>query len=142
MRKWPLIILVLLSTPLYGADISATVSGFKNNQGHLRFALFSKARQEAFPRETDKADYVQEMEIRNGKAHVSLSDIPPGIYAVFLFHDSNDNGVVDHRWYGPPEEAFAYYRIYQVKVVPPDFDEVAFEVKDADIEVKIPLQFF
>ncbi len=142
MKKWHLIFLTLLSTPLYGANLSASVSGFENAQGHLRFALFSKARQEAFPRETDKADYVRDLEIRNGQAQVSLCDIPPGTYAVFLFHDSNDNGVVDHRWYGPPEEAFAYYRIFKVRLLPPEFDEVAFQVKDADIEMEIPLQHF
>ncbi len=142
LRQSPLLMLLLLSLPLCAADITATVTGFENSDGRLRFSMFSKSRQGLFPMETGKADYVKEAEINGGEAIVKLSDVTAGEYAVFVYHDSNNNNDMDHHWYGPPIEAFGYYTPFKVKLMPPDFDEVSFRVTDSDMEITVPLQVY
>lgn len=142
MKRLALLMLIICSQPLFAVEITAHVTGFENSSGRLRFAMFTKAREDSFPVEFKDAEYVKDAGINNGEATVSISNVAAGVYAVFLFHDSNNNGVMDHKWYGPPEEAFAYYKLYKVKMMPPDFDDVSFQVSDTDIQLEIPLQIF
>lgn len=142
MKQFVIVMLMLFALPLYAADITATITGFENNEGQLRFSMFSKSRQALFPMETGEAEYVSNAEIHNGKAIITIKDVPPGEYAVFVYHDSNGNNDMDHHWYGPPIEAFGYYKLFQVRLMPPNFDDVSFRVSDSDVKIRIPLQIY
>lgn len=141
MKRSILLLLTLLPLPGYGVDLTARITGFANSQGSARLAMFSKSRQELFPNKGNP-DYVRDSVITAGTATITLSDVPPGEYAIFVYHDSNSNNSLDHKWYGPPREAFGYYRHFTVKLVPPDFDEVSFQVTDKEMVFNISLQTF
>lgn len=89
-----------------------------------------------------KAQHISEAEIINGRANISLNGIKPGSYAIFVYHDSNNNNKVDHKWYGPPKESVGYYREYKIKMMPPDFEDVMFEYIKSNIKMSIVLQTF
>lgn len=137
-----LLSLACLSVPAFAADITAHIAGVENGEGRVRFAMFSQSREKHFPQETERAEYLVDAHVNDGQATVSIADVPAGTYAIFVYHDRNNNGTVDHKWYGPPAEAFAYYRRYEVKWMPPGFEEVSFDVGGADIDMDITLQMF
>lgn len=142
MKKLTMLLLALCALPGYAAEITARVTGFANDQGSVKFAMFSKSRQGFFPDKAGQADYVADSVISAGTATITFHNVPEGEYAVFVYHDSNSNNILDHRWYGPPLEPFAYYRAFKVKLMPPAFDEVAFQVTDRDRVLDISLQTF
>lgn len=142
MKQFVFVMLVLFALPLYAADITATITGFENSEGRLQFSMFPKSQQALFPMETGEAEYVSNAEIHNGEAIITIKDVPPGEYAVFVYHDSNGNNDMDHQWYGPPIEAFGYYIPFKVRLMPPDFGDVSFRVSDPVMKIRIPLQSF
>lgn len=130
----------LFLVPAHAADITVHVTGFEDDSGYLRCTLFSKSREEYFPTKSSQADFLTDTRISGRHAVATIRNVPAGTYSLFVYHDSNGNGAMDHKWYGPPAEAFAYYRSFEVKMLPPGFDEVSFEVDRADLTLEIPLQ--
>ncbi len=142
MKKLTVLLLTLFSLPGHAADITARISGFDGDQGRARFAMFSTERQARFPDKTNLADYVMDAAITGGVATITINNVPAGEYAVFVYHDRNSNNILDHKWYGPPMEAFGYSKQFKVKLMPPSFDEVSFQITDSDLVLDIALQTF
>lgn len=61
-----------------------------------------------------------------GTLSVSLRELPFGRYAVAVFHDRNNNGVLDQNFLGIPKEPFAFSRPTPSRWRLPRFEEVAF----------------
>lgn len=62
-----------------------------------------------------------------GTVQVTIPDLPPGQYALAVFHDENDNGRVDTNWAGLPVEGFGFSRVTPLRV--PSFDETSFDTR-------------
>ena len=50
--------------------------------------------------------------------------LPPGDYAVSVYHDVNGNGEMDKNFFGAPNEPYAFSRNYKPVFRAPKFDEV------------------
>ena len=133
---------VAAAMPVNAAGLSATVRGVEGSAGVVRISLFNEAQKHYFPLKSGKAAFHAEGLIRDGEARFTLENIPPGNYALFAYHDANNNQRMDHRWYGPPDESFAYFRDFKVKLLPPDFEDVAFGLGAEDMAVTLHLQSF
>ena len=107
------------------------VSGTKNNEGTLRFFLFSS--EDNFL----KQPYMQKTTTADA-TYVTFDDLPLGTYAVNVYHDKNDNGELDINWLGAPKEAFGFSKNRKGKLGPPKFDEVQITV-DNPKNIKIRL---
>lgn len=59
-----------------------------------------------------------------GEVSVSIPGLSTGPYAVAVFHDENQNGVVDTNWLGLPKEGFGFSRLSPLRI--PSFDEASF----------------
>ena len=62
-----------------------------------------------------------------GTVQVTIPNLPPGQYALAVFHDENDNGRVDTNWAGLPTEGFGFSRVSPLRV--PSFDETSFDTR-------------
>ena len=62
-----------------------------------------------------------------GKAHLHLDHVPPGRYAIAVFHDENSNRNLD-KFAGIPKEGFAFSRNPSIKFRAPRFEEVAIDL--------------
>ena len=62
-----------------------------------------------------------------GKAHLHLDHVPPGRYAIAVFHDENSNRNLD-KFAGIPKEGFAFSRNPSIKFRAPRFQEVAIDL--------------
>lgn len=101
-------ILVLFSVSVKGEEnlkdtLKVRVINFENSSGKAVVNLFRKGDDMM-----GKPFLQLKSEIINYEAEVSFTDLPYGNYAVFAFHDENDNGTLDHNWLNIPAEPMGY----------------------------------
>ncbi len=58
---------------------------------------------------------------------IRLAGMAPGVYALAVIHDENANGRLD-KFMGVPREGFGFSRNPRIRMGPPRFDEVRFEL--------------
>jgi uncharacterized protein (DUF2141 family) len=93
--------------------------------GTLRLGLYDEAR---YP--DDDATPVASADVRAelGETVITLSNVPPGTYAIETFQDVNSNHKMDTSWIGLPQEPFGFSRDAQPHLSKPSFGRVKFEV--------------
>ncbi|HLP98855.1 MAG TPA: DUF2141 domain-containing protein [Sideroxyarcus sp.] len=64
------------------------------------------------------------------KLAVTISDLPPGRYAVAAYVDDNRNGRQDKNFLGVPKEDYGFSNDVRGRFGPPDFAEAAFDIGD------------
>lgn len=112
------------------ADASGTLSiqagGFAHQRGHAIANLF---------REGDEVLNLKnvyrraQVEIRDGKATFSFPDLAYGTYAVSVYHDENDNGMLDHNVFHFPAEPLGFSNHFQLGLTSgmPTFEKMKFQ---------------
>lgn len=120
-------LLSLLAVCLAGiaqaADLTVTVT--KAAEGAVRGMLFRDA--DSFDRrESPVAKFSQHPE--HGTAVVTLTDLPPGRYAIALYQDRNGNGRLDKNMIGIPTEPYGFSNDASAPFGPPDFELAAFTI--------------
>ena len=58
-------------------------------------------------------------------------ELPPGTYAIGIFHDVNLNNKMDNNFLGIPVEQFGFSNNARALFGPPDFEDAAFVLKDS-----------
>lgn len=76
--------------------------------------------------------------ITDGKAIAKFDGVWPGTYAIVLFHDKNENNMMDFEVNGMPSENYAVSN-NTYGYGPPQWHEAKFEVKNMPIEMIINL---
>lgn len=96
-------ILFLVISFAFGQEVSLNVEieGIKSEKGKILFSLFSD--KNGFPGDMTKAFKKGVVQIEDGKAIIDL-DLPPGTYAIMVFHDEDDNNELNTNWFGMPKE--------------------------------------
>src|SRR4029077_11236590 len=87
---------------LSGGALTVTILNFRNSEGQVSVALYNK--EEGFPKSPDKALKIVTAPISNKKSVVVFESLPPGEYAISVFHDENKNGKMDSNFFGIPKE--------------------------------------
>lgn len=114
-----------------GTSITVTVPA-KNYTGKVVFGLF------------DETNFLKEpilgqvSTIKDGQAVAEFNDIAPGTYAIILFHDKNDNNLMDFEINGMPSENYGVSN-NTFSYGPPQWHTAKFEVKNQPIEMIINL---
>jgi uncharacterized protein (DUF2141 family) len=123
--------------PAQGASLKIDVSGLRNYKGHVVLYLWPDTEDRGkFPdpskvqlrdeRNTDQPcdfprvsicrriiDSLQDLTVS-----YTFTDVPPGDYAVFVFHDENNNGILDTGLLKRPLEARGYSEVLPDDVNP------------------------
>lgn len=69
-------------------DLKITVENLQNSKGVVQFALYNT--DGSIPDEHYKNYFkIDKSRIENGKAEITFSNLPKGIYAVNILHDEN-----------------------------------------------------
>lgn len=61
----------------------------------------------------------------------TVMNLPPGRYALALYHDMNDNWKLDKNFVGYPKEPYGFSNNYRPVFSGPDFEDCVFEVKES-----------
>ncbi|RYY41146.1 MAG: DUF2141 domain-containing protein [Chitinophagaceae bacterium] len=119
-------IFLLLSSVLCGTAraqgrIVAQITNIRNDKGVCRVCLFDKA--DAFKGKEGTPLQCREVGIRNGRAEAVFTDLPQGNYAVFAFHDANNNNKFDTNFLGIPKEGYGASRNHLPFAAAPGFED-------------------
>lgn len=74
-----------------------------------------------------------------GTQGIGFLQLPPGRYAVIVFHDENDNGLLDTDFFGIPNEGYGFGNNAVGFLGPPSFDAASVTVGSADQAIAISL---
>ena len=115
-----------------GGRIEAAVSGVSNAPGMVGCALFSSAA--GFPLESDKPSVkIVRVAPAGGAAMCVFENVPPGVYAMAVVHDTNGNGRADTNFLGMPTEGVGVSNNVMPRMSPPTFDANKFTVAAGQI---------
>jgi uncharacterized protein (DUF2141 family) len=108
-----------------GATLVVHVHNISPKGGVLRLGLYDQAR---YP--DDDAAPVASADVRaeQGDNVITLTNLPPGTYAIQTFQDINANNKMDTSWLGLPLEPFGFSRDAQPRLAKPRFAAVKFDV--------------
>ena len=133
-------LLMIAATQGQGAPdstVDVDLSGLRNARGALHVCLTSKPAH--FP--DCKSDPAA---IRGtaaaGTHHLHIDHVPPGRYAIAVFHDENSNRNLD-KFAGIPKEGFAFSRNPSIKFRAPRFDEVAIDLVPGANEARLKMHY-
>lgn len=126
--------LVLLSRG-QAADITLKVTEIKEVKGNMSIALFKSS--DGFP-SGDQFIIGKNIPVNAKEFTYVIKDVPPGIYAIAIYHDLDKNGELNNNWLGIPKEPYGFSNDANGKMGPPDYEDATFEVKK-DMEIIITL---
>jgi len=106
-----------------GNTISVAVSGLRNNTGDVRCGLYNSAA--TFPKDGQQFQGAIGP-IANQQATCTFSNVPPGTYAVALFHAEKGETKLRKGFFGQPEEGYGFSRNATGTMGPPAFSAAAY----------------
>jgi uncharacterized protein (DUF2141 family) len=126
---WMLLAAGLVAPARAQAPDSATllihVQGVSPKGGTLRLGLYDEAR---YPDNDATPVASADVKAQMGETVFTLTNVPPGIYAIETFQDINSNHKMDTSWFGFPLEPFGFSRDAQPHFSKPRFSAVKFEL--------------
>ncbi len=117
-----------------GKEITIETYNADSDEGMVFIALYNK--EDHFLK---KPVFRESTAIANGKSEVVFKNILPGVYAVSVYHDENNNGKLDTNFIGVPKEATGTSNNAPARFGPPKWKDAKFEVKNEAIKLKIKL---
>ena len=127
MRAAILMVLFLsfLGQSVLAEDVMFQIRGLRNQKGSVHMYAFDTKEREGFPK-----NWGQSACHAQGKAQGSAIDLRcdlklPGQFAIFAYHDENQNGAMDHNFFFLPLEGYGFSSGAKGRFGPPDFSAAA-----------------
>jgi uncharacterized protein (DUF2141 family) len=117
--------------------IRVSVTNLRNNDGHVLVSLFKDGA--GYPDEAEKAIRKGKVIIRENKAWIIFTGLPPGNYAVAILHDENDDMKMNKNGFGIPKEGYGFSNNVMGTFGPPSFTRASFrfgEEKFTEVSIK------
>jgi uncharacterized protein (DUF2141 family) len=130
IAAWALAFVV--SQAAAAASVTIDVSNVRSPMGHIRFAICSRA---TFLH--DSCEFEAKTPAVVGKTTIVFPDIPPGRYAVQIFQDEYDDGIVHRGMLGIPTEGIGFSNDAPLHLHGPRFNDAAFDVGDRAVGLRI-----
>ena len=129
-------VFLVMSHCTIGQNLEVIVKNVKNSKGVLMVGVFNS--QKTFTR---KAWGGQKPPAMTGTVKVTFNDIPPGEYAISVYHDVNENGQLDSNFMGIPKEGFGFSNDVMGAFGPPTFEKARFKYPTTQV-VSVTLKYF
>ncbi|HZZ32254.1 MAG TPA: DUF2141 domain-containing protein [Phenylobacterium sp.] len=118
-------------------DVVVHVENVRSSEGHVRVELCTS---DQFL--TDACVVAGSAPAQRGETVVTLQDVPPGVYAVQVFHDANDDHKVNRGLFGIPTEDVGFSREAPLGLHGPQFIKAAFNHAADEQVVTLHLHHF
>jgi uncharacterized protein (DUF2141 family) len=118
--------------------ITVAVEGLRNDQGVVRCGLFNSPN--GF-REPGKEFKGAEAKILGGKANCVFTDVPPGTYAVALFHAEHNEARLETGMFGIPKQGYGFSRDAKGSMGPPSFNAAAYAYQGGSSTWMVKVQY-
>ncbi|MBS9522795.1 DUF2141 domain-containing protein [Litoribacter alkaliphilus] len=114
------------------------VSDLKSSKGSLRVILYEK--DGWLTEENVKGRF--DAPVRNGQATVETRSLPYGEYAMFVYHDENDNDEVDFNLFKMPKEGIGFSNNPKIGLSKPKFEETVVKLRENRKRIEVRLKYF
>lgn len=130
-----------LAIPLTMASASTVwldvnVENVRDGEGHVLVAVCPRA-----DFLSPHCPYVGKAIPRPGTVRVRVEGIPPGVYAVQAFQDSNDNMEIDRNFLGLPTEGIGFSNDAPFRFGPPRFADAAVRIGSTNGAIVLRLRY-
>lgn len=126
--------ILMTAGPAMAADLRIEVSGLRNTNGTVYAAV---CLEEQFLQPV--CTYFGSAPASSGV--VTVTDVPPGTYAVQVIHDENDNRELDRPGL-LPTEGMGFSRDAPMRFGPPRWDDARFDLTEAGATVPLTMRYF
>ena len=119
--------------------LTVIITGFTNETGNCRFALDNSK----FVYEREDTVWIGKvLPIVNKQVTVVIDSLEYGEYAVRVFHDENENEIVDTNFLGIPTEDYGYSNNASSWFGPPSWDKAKFIFDKTEMTIEIEVGSF
>lgn len=116
-------------------SLEINVTGLKILKGSVYIGLYDKA--EGFTDLEAVYKFVI-VPVKNNKAYAKIENLPNGTYALGVFHDLNNNGVLDKNFVGYPIEIYGFSNNKRAIFSAPSFASCSFELpKNQKLDIQL-----
>ena len=119
------------------ASVILQIAGLKQSRGSLKVAVFDAA--DGFPNHA-MATHLQSFDIDHVDGSIQLDPIPPGLYAIAVYHDVDSDGKMNRAIAGYPTEPYGFSNDARAIFGPPEFASAVFEAVEGETELKIEVK--
>jgi uncharacterized protein (DUF2141 family) len=133
-------VLVGLSFRAYSQNLNpkVIVSNLENKKGNLYIGWYSNASSFA---QKNKAVFLRVIKVSGqNEVPVSFDNIPQGNYAIAVYLDENDNGVLDKNFIGIPKEKYGFSNNVAPAMRAAKFEEAVLKVEQGKDIIHIQLK--
>ena len=117
--------------------LTVNVTGFDEIEGSVRLALYDS--EEGFASDLDAAVYSAAEPVTSDTVTFTFDFLPRGVYAFSVYHDEDDDGELDMKFYGPPSEKVGASNNATGRMGPPSFEDASFILGSERVEMTIEL---
>lgn len=126
----------LTALPASAGELHIRVLGVASEAGTVQVALYATA--DSYKAAKPLAG--QFAPARTTGVGAVFSDLPPGNYAIAVYHDLNGNGELDSNMMGIPNEPYGFSRDARGRFGPPTFEDMSVAVGDGSSSIEIQVQ--
>ena len=131
------LVFLVLPVQAMAAALTVHVTDIDKKGGILRLSLYD---QSGWSKDEDTPIASANVPAAMPETTVILPDIKPGVYAIKLFQDANDNGKFDQNFIGLPLERYGFSNDARPFLSAPGFSRTKFTVTDGGNLIAIHLQ--
>ncbi len=131
-----MLMLSLGTTVLLGATLTIEVSNVTSHEAKVYVGLYMK--NQNFP-DLDDSSVKKIVEVKSDRVEVIFDELAEGSYAVAVFHDINNNGVLDKNFIGFPKEPFAFSNNFKPTFSKPKFEDCSFVLEKEGTKIFVAL---
>ncbi len=107
------------------ASLTVEVHHFKNTNGRLKVALFNSEQTYLGDSQYSGDTIIYDLD----RVQLVFEELPFGEYAISVYHDENENGVLDANFMGIPTEAYAFSNNAPSRFGPAKYENAKFMVE-------------
>lgn len=120
-----------------GGKLVVELQNVRDSAGNIRASLYREP--DSFRKE-DKALKVVSLPASSGTLSLSFNDLPPGRYALMVYHDSNADQKLNLRLGMFPIEGYGLSNNPKV-IGPPKFEDSAFDFRLPETQISVKLAY-
>ncbi len=121
------------------AELEVEITGVRSAAGMVRLALYNDP--DKFPKRSGSIAGGDVVAVKGSVVYI-FRNLPPGLYAVAIYHDANANRRFDKNALGLPREGFGFSNDARPVFSAPGFDAAAVTLKAPKTRIKITLAYW